>query len=236
MKHRVLIVEDEARMRGLLAENFIFEGYEAMCAGDGHEALTMAQKRTFDLIVLDVMLPAVNGLDVCRTLRERGDDTAIILLTARGQESERVSGLRAGADDYVTKPFSILELLARSAAILRRTSRPALEELTSSQFGKISLDFVHYTARRGKKPLDLSVREFEILKTLIHHAGVTVSRAQLLAEAWPRGAAPTPRTIDSHIRNLRAQIEDDPLRPAYILTVAREGYRFVAPESRSSSI
>ena len=228
MNRSVLIVEDEEHLRDLLAQNFEFEGYETATASNGRQALSAAEKKRFDLVILDIMLPGMSGLDVCQALRRRGDSAAIIMLTAKGHELERVGGLRAGADDYVTKPFSILELLTRAETILRRTSRPVAPELTSFEFGDVSLDFVRFAARRAGSPIELSPREFEILKCLIRHQGETVAREQLLREAWPQEAAPTPRTIDTHIRNLRSKLEKEPSAPAHIITVAREGYRFLA--------
>jgi DNA-binding response OmpR family regulator len=228
VKRRVLIVEDESRLRELVAENFRFEGYEVAEAADGREALALAEKTQFDLIVLDLMLPRTGGMEVCRILRRRKDPAAVIMLTARGEELEKVSGLRAGADDYLTKPFSILELLTRAEVILRRTSRPPDSEPAQFRFGDIEVDFVRLEASRGGRGLELSPREIEILRCLVRHAGETVSREQLLREAWPQEAAPTPRTVDTHIRNLRSKVERDPARPEHIVTVAREGYRFVA--------
>jgi DNA-binding response OmpR family regulator len=223
----VLIVEDEERLRDLLSANFQFEGYETAAASEGRQALALAEKRSFDLVILDVRLPGMSGLEVCRTLRRRRSTAGIIILTALSDEMERVAGLRAGADDYVSKPFSILELLARAEVILRRTSPREPEELSRFDYGDVQLDFVRFSATRAGKPIELSPREFEILKCLIRHRGETVAREQLLREAWPHEAAPTSRTVDTHIRNVRSKIEVKPSEPVHIVTVAREGYRFV---------
>ena len=221
---QILIVEDEPDMALGLKHNFEYEGYEVRVARDGSEGLDAALATPYDLIILDVMLPSLSGLDVCRQLRRKGLATPIIMLTARGQEMDKVIGLETGADDYVTKPFSIKELLARVRAHIRRQSRQPIQHY---RLGDIDLDFLHYKAIRSQVPLDLSPREFEILKYLIEHKGETVTREQLLDDVWGYNNYPITRTIDNHIAKLRQKVEPIPSEPQYIITVHRIGYRFL---------
>ena len=221
---QILVVEDEPDMALGLKHNFEFEGYRVRVAKDGSEGLSAALSNQYDLIILDVMLPSISGLDVCRQLRRKGLTMPIIMLTARGQEMDKIIGLETGADDYVTKPFSINELLARVRAQLRRQSRQPIHHY---RLGDIDLDFLHYKATRRHAPLDLSPREFEILRYLIEHKGETVTRDQLLDDVWGYDNYPITRTIDNHIAKLRQKVEPVPSDPQYIITVHRIGYRFL---------
>ena len=223
---KILIIEDEPDMVLGLRDNFEYEGYGVAVAGDGEEGIKRALADQPDLILLDVMLPRLSGLDVCRRLRREGLDTPIIMLTARGQEMDKVIGLEIGADDYVTKPFSLKELLARVRAHLRRSSNQ-VAELESYQFGEIELNFKKYQALKQGQPLELSPREFEILKYFIQHRGETVTRDQLLDDVWGYDNYPLTRTIDNHIAKLRQKIEVAPAEPQYIITVHRVGYKFL---------
>lgn len=224
---KILIIEDEPNMILGLKDSLEYEGYEVLAARDGEDGLMKASSAKPDLILLDVMLPLISGLDVCRDLRERGIETPIIMLTARSQEIDKVVGLEIGADDYVTKPFSIKELLARIRAHLRRAAKRvvAIEAFT---FGEVELDFKKYRASKRGRELDLSAREFDILRYLIQRQGEIVTRDQLLDEVWGYNNNPISRTIDNHIAKLRQKIEDDPSTPQHIITVHRVGYRFIA--------
>ena len=223
---KVLIIEDEPNMVLGLKDSCEYEGYEVAVARDGKEGLEKASTEKPDIILLDVMLPLMSGLDVCRTLRNRGFEIPILMLTARGEEMDKVVGLEVGADDYVTKPFSIKELLARVRAHLRRSSKQ-LVELESFSFGDVELNFKKLTARKGGQALEVSAREFEILRYLIRHRGETVTRDQLLDEVWGYDSTPITRTVDNHIAKLRQKIEQDPSEPQHIITVHRLGYRFI---------
>jgi DNA-binding response OmpR family regulator len=202
---KILVVEDEPDMVLGLKDNFEFEGYEVLTAADG-----------------------VSALEVCKTLRGEGFDKPIIMLTARGQEIDKVVGLELGADDYVTKPFSIRELLARVRAILRRTEG-SKKRLARYRFADVELDFEIYRAKKGDEPLDLSPREFELLRYLIERKGETVSREKLLEDVWGYESYPSTRTVDTHIAKLRAKIGDSGSEPRYILTIHGTGYKFVDP-------
>ena len=223
---KILIIEDEPNMVLGLKDSCEYEGYEVSVARDGNEGLQKASTENVDLILLDVMLPVMSGIDVCRTLRTRGIETPILMLTARSQEIDKVVGLEVGADDYVTKPFSIKELLARIRAHLRRAAKQVVE-LENFTFGDVELNFKKYAARKRGKALDLSAREFEILRYLIRHRGEIVSRDQLLDEVWGYDSTPVTRTVDNHIARLRQKIEQDPSAPKHIITVHRIGYRFI---------
>jgi two-component system alkaline phosphatase synthesis response regulator PhoP len=211
-----------------LRDNFEFEGYEVTTANDGQSGLEKARALKPDLLVLDVMLPKMSGLEVCKTLRGEGYSLPILMLTARGQEIDKVVGLELGADDYVTKPFSIREVLARVRAILRRTESK-LRRLARYRFGDVDLDFETYRASRGSDALELSPREFELLRYLIERKGETVTRDQLLQDVWGYEDYPSTRTVDTHIAKLRAKIGDSGSEPRYILTIHGSGYKFVDP-------
>jgi DNA-binding response OmpR family regulator len=222
-RRTILVVEDEPAMVRLLSDNLAWEGYEVLIAGDGEAAVQAAARDKPDLILLDIMLPKLDGLAACRLLRERGVHTPIIMLTARNLEQDLITGLKIGADDYMTKPFSVAELLARIEATLRRAG---LSRADRYSFGNVQVDFASFTASKNGVPLELSPREFDILRYLIEHKGRVVSRGEMLSSVWGyAGISPT-RTIDSHIANLRQKIEDSPSEPVYILTVHRVGYKF----------
>jgi len=223
---RVLIIEDEPNMVVGLKDSCEYEGYEVSVARNGKEGLEKALTEKVDIILLDVMLPLMSGIDVCRTLRTRGIETPIVMLTARGQEMDKVVGLEVGADDYVTKPFSIKELLARIRAHLRRSAKQVVK-LESFTFADVELNFKKYAAHKGGHPLELSAREFEILHYLIRRRGEIVTRDQLLDEVWGYDSTPITRTVDNHIARLRQKIELNPSEPRHIITVHRLGYKFI---------
>lgn len=226
---RLLLVEDEPGLVLTLTDRLTSEGYLVETAQDGEAGLARALAEPFDLLILDVMLPHRNGLDVCRHLRERGVHTPIIMLTARGQVVDKVVGLKLGADDYVTKPFEMMELLARIEAQIRRGS--ALPTTAASgesyQFGAIHVDVRKAEVLRDAQPLDLSAREFRLLRYFIEHRGATLSREELLNEVWGYDAIPETRTVDVHVAWLRQKIEPNPRHPQFILTVHGLGYKFV---------
>ena len=223
---KILIIEDEPDMVLGLKDNFEFEGYEVHTAADGAAGLERARAQKPDLVILDIMLPKLSGLEVCKTLRSEGFEAPIIMLTARGQEIDKVVGLELGADDYVTKPVSIRELLARVRAILRRTDGTK-KRLSRYRFADLELDFETYRARKAGEPLDLSPREFELLRYLIERKGETVSRDRLLEDVWGYESYPSTRTVDTHIAKLRAKIGDSGSEPRHILTIHGMGYKFV---------
>ncbi len=201
-----------------LRDNCEFEGFEVVVAGDGVEGLEKALTQRPDVILLDVMLPKMNGLDVCRTLRRRGVLTPIIMLTARGQEPDKVAGLELGADDYVTKPFGIRELMARAQLT---------PQVDGYEFGGIEIDFRRHSATKAGKPLLLSPREFEILRYLVQRRGQIVTREELLDNVWGVSRYLFTRTVDNHIAKLRQKIEAAPADPEYLITVHRIGYKFL---------
>ena len=221
---RILIVEDDPAMSVALRDGFEFEKYTVEMAADGDEGLRLASRAMHDLMILDVMLPRKSGLDICTELRRSGSTTPIIMLTARGQEIDKIVGLKVGADDYVTKPFSFMELLARVEAILRRTSRTSDDEFS---FGDVYLDFRTYQAKKGGAPLDLTPREFSILRYFIDHADQVVSRDALLNHVWGYDSSAFTRTVDTHMARLRQKVESTPSEPRHLLTVHRAGYKFV---------
>ena len=223
---KILVVEDEPNMVAGLRDNFEFEGYEVITAGDGIEGLQKALDESPDLVVLDVMMPRMSGLEVCKQLRTKRASIPIIMLTARGQEVDKVVGLELGADDYVSKPFSIRELLARVKAILRRASA-APKDQEHHAFGDIEVDLRRCRVVKSGKLLDVSSKEFELLKYFISHSGETLSRDRLLEDVWGYDNFPTTRTVDTHLVRLRQKLEPDPEQPQYFLTVHGTGYRFV---------
>jgi DNA-binding response OmpR family regulator len=224
---KVLIVEDDQAMAVALRDGFEYEGYTVLVAKDGETGLRMAAEKDLGLIILDVMLPKMSGLDVCKRLRNEGNDIPIILLTARGQEIDKVLGLKMGADDYVTKPFSFFELCARVEAVIRRASKQG-DKVDIFQFGDVKIDFKELAATRKGRKLDLSPREFKLLKYMVDHRGKVVTREQLLDAVWGYENFPFTRTVDTHIAKLRQKIEEDPSNPLYIVTVHRAGYKFVS--------
>ncbi len=226
---RALIVEDDEAMAVALRDGFHYEGYEVILARDGAAGLRLASETSPDIVILDVMLPRMTGLDVCKRLRNDGNDVPIIMLTARGQEIDKVLGLKLGADDYVTKPFSFMELTARAEAILRRVNGSGSSMLAPDRFafGDVVLDFRRHEASKGGEPLELSPREFHLLQYFVRHHGEVVSREQLLDEVWGYEHIPFTRTVDTHIAKLRKKIEDRPSDPRFLVTVHRMGYKFV---------
>jgi DNA-binding response OmpR family regulator len=224
-KKVIMVAEDEAAMVRLLRDNLTYEGYEVLVAGDGEAAVETALRTRPDLILLDIMLPKLDGLSVCRQLRESHLDTPIIMLTARNLEQDKITGLKIGADDYMTKPFSISELLARTEATLRRADRKPCNTFT---FGDVCLDFGNFTATKNGAPIELSPREFNLLRYMVENRGRVISRNEMLARVWHVGGDLHTRTVDTHILNLRQKVEDTPSSPAYIQTVHRIGYRFNA--------
>jgi len=223
---KILVVEDEPNMVQGLRDNFEFEGYQVITANDGIEGLRKALDESPDLVVLDVMMPRMSGLEVCKQLRAKRASIPIIMLTARGQEVDKVVGLELGADDYVTKPFSIRELLARVKAILRR-SAGAPKHQEQHSFGNVEVDLRRCRVVKSGKLLDVSSKEFELLKYFISHSGETLSRDRLLEDVWGYDNFPTTRTVDTHLVRLRQKLEPDPEQPQYFLTVHGTGYRFV---------
>ncbi len=222
-RQTVLIVEDDPVMLRGLRDNFDFEGYHVLTATDGESGLQEAMRANPDLIVLDLMLPKVNGYEICRYLREEGKDMPILMLTARGQEADIVLGLKLGADDYVTKPFSIRELLARADALLRRR-RKAEPELHT--WGDCRLDLAAHTFTRAGKPIALSPKEWDLLKFLVTNAGRALSRDTIMSSVWGYDCSVTPRSIDRFVTMLRHKIEPEPAKPRFIQTVREFGYRF----------
>jgi two-component system alkaline phosphatase synthesis response regulator PhoP len=222
---KVLIVEDDQAMAVALRDGFTYEGYAVHVARDGAAGLRMAEERSHDLLILDVMLPRMSGLDVCRQLRSAGNDTPIIMLTARGQEIDKVLGLKTGADDYVTKPFSFLELMARVEAVLRRTSKSP-EQVEQASFGDVEMNFKTFEASKAGRAVELSPREFKMMKYFVEHRGEVVTRDQLLDHVWGYEGLPLTRTVDMHIAKLRQKIEDTPSDPRHVITVHRVGYKF----------
>jgi DNA-binding response OmpR family regulator len=223
---KILVVEDEPAMVAGLRDNFEFEGYEVITARDGVEGLERALDESPDLVVLDVMMPRMSGLEVCKQLRAKRASLPIIMLTARGQEVDKVVGLELGADDYVTKPFSIRELLARVKSVLRRTAVLPKDKEQHS-FSDVEVDLRRCRVVRSGKALDISSKEFDLLKYFICHPGETLSRDRLLEDVWGYENYPTTRTVDTHLVRLRQKLEPDPEQPQYFLTVHGTGYRFV---------
>jgi two-component system alkaline phosphatase synthesis response regulator PhoP len=225
---KVFLVEDEPGLVMTLTDRLRSEGYQVEHSADGVSALERASKESFDVILLDVMLPGANGFDVCRDLRNKGVVTPIIMLTARGQVADKVVGLKLGADDYLAKPFDMMELVARIEAQIRRAAT-ATQVITAQQytFGNIAVDFRKAEVRRDDAEIELSAREFQLLRYFIEHRGATLSRDELLNEVWGYNAMPSTRTVDVHVAWLRQKIEPNPRHPQYVLTVHGLGYKFV---------
>jgi two-component system alkaline phosphatase synthesis response regulator PhoP len=222
---RLLLVEDEPGLVLTLTDRLEREGYSIDSSADGESGLERAAGEAFDLILLDVMLPRLNGFDVLRELRKRGVETPVIMLTARGQIVDKVVGLKMGADDYVTKPFEMVELLARIEAKLRRAPT-APHPSEGYQFGDVRVDFRRAEVTRDGAPLELSAREFQLLKYFIEHRGATLTREELLNEVWGYNSMPSTRTVDVHVAWLRQKIEPNARHPQYVLTIHGMGYKF----------
>ena len=228
MNGRILLIEDEPGLVLTLRDRLTSEGCAVESARDGKAGLQKATGEHFDLIILDVMLPGGSGFDVCRDLRQRGITTPIIMLTARGQLIDRVLGLKIGADDYVTKPFEMAELLARVEAQLRRTRIQPLSTLPATyQFGAVRVNFARAEVERAGEAIELSALEFKLLQFLIKRRGDTLSRDQMLNEVWGYDAMPSTRTVDVHVAGLRQKLEENPRHPRFILTAHGLGYKFV---------
>jgi two-component system alkaline phosphatase synthesis response regulator PhoP len=227
MKEKILIVEDEKELINGLRLNLEFEGYEVISAEDGEEGLSKACSDAPDLILLDIMLPKKDGLEVCRELRQQNITTPIIMLTAKGEEVDKVVGLEIGADDYITKPFSLKELLARIKAHLRRGRREKRSAPAIYRYNDIEIDFVHFKIRRNGKEFDLTSLEVDILRYFVAYRGEVVTREELLDKVWGHEKYPSTRTIDNHILKLRKKLEHDPSKAKVIFSVYGEGYRFM---------
>src|ERR1019366_8299949 len=226
MERRILLVEDEPGLVMTLGDRLRSEGHRVESAADGQTGLDMACDAAFDLIILDIMLPRKNGMDVCRDLRQRGIQTPILMLTARGQVVDRVVGLKLGADDYLTKPFEMMELLARVEALLRRSRTMAANASDSFAFGPIHVDFRSAEVRREGAPVELSTLEIKLLRYFVEHRGAVVGRDELLDKVWGYDATPVTRTVDVHVASLRQKLEANPSKPEYIVTVHGLGYKF----------
>ena len=230
MEESILLVEDESGLRATLSDRLRDEGYAVETAVDGEDGLEKASKSAFDLIVLDVMLPRLSGLDVCRELRKRGVATPILMLTVRNETVDKVVGLRIGADDYLTKPFDAAELLARIDALLRRLSSRSDEG--QYQFGTIRVDLGKSQVTREGKPVYLTGREFQLLRYFVERAGTIIPRDELLRAVWGYDSNTFTRTVDTHVRTIRQKLEEKPHWPTLILTISGVGYKLVNPNNK----
>jgi two-component system alkaline phosphatase synthesis response regulator PhoP len=224
---KLLLVEDEPGLVMTLTDRLVAEGYDVESAGDAVTALERGGAGAHDLILLDVMLPGGNGFDICRTLRQRGITSPILMLTARGQVVDRVVGLKLGADDYLVKPFDMAELLARIEALLRRAPA-ATTSNDNFRFGDVVVDFRRAEVSKAGRVVELSAREFKLLRYFAEHVGATISRDELLNEVWGYHAMPSTRTVDVHVAWLRQKLETNPRHPQHLLTIHGLGYKFVA--------
>ncbi|HEX2836243.1 MAG TPA: response regulator transcription factor [Thermoanaerobaculia bacterium] len=227
MKRNILLVEDEESLILTLGDRLESEGYALTIARDGEAALELATRQRFDGILLDVALPKKNGFDVCRDLRQKGVQTPILMLTARGQVIDRVLGLKLGADDYVTKPFEMIELLARIEALMRRARTLTANSADAYSFGDVEADFRSAEVKRGGAAVELSGLELKLLRYLVEHRGAVLTRDELLEKVWGYDATPVTRTVDVHIASLRQKLEPNPSRPEFIVTVHGLGYKFL---------
>ena len=221
----ILIIEDDISILEGLKDNLEFEGYQVLTETDGKKGLKLAIEKSIGVLLLDIMLPGLNGYEICRKIKKDKPDLPVIMLTARGSEMDKVSGLDTGADDYITKPFSLPELLARIRAAFRRIKVGA-DAIESYSFGEIRLDFLKLQAFVGTREISLSAREFEVMEYLIQNEGKAVHRHDLLNEVWGYEAMPTTRTVDNLILDLRKKLEQDPSKPKYFVSVRGVGYRF----------
>jgi two-component system alkaline phosphatase synthesis response regulator PhoP len=226
MQPNILFVEDEKALRMTVGDRLRSEGYNVDFAADGDDGLRKATGLPFDLIILDVMLPGRDGFSVCAEIRKAGLITPILMLTARGQTNDKVKGLKTGADDYVTKPFHMKELMARVEALLRRIPANADSHSGVDHFGSVRIDRKGTAVLRDGEPLNLSAREFQLLKYFVDHPGTTISREELLTQVWGYNVSTYTRTVDVHVASLRQKLEPDPRQPRYIVTVQRVGYKF----------
>jgi len=226
MPKKILIIEDDPGILLSLKDEFESEGYTVSTAEDGEKGLEIAKQQRPDLIILDIMLPVLDGYEVCKRLRMEGDTTPVIMLTVKDKEIDRVLGLELGADDYVTKPFSLRELMARVKSVLRRTEERT-KDLTSYSFGQVELDFKKYEAKKKGKKLELTPLEFQMLKLFIQRKGEVITRDDFLDKIWGEDNTYVSfRTVDSHIANIRKKIEDDPSSPKHIISIRGVGYKF----------
>ncbi len=232
---RILIIEDDISILNGLKDVLIFKSYDVLTATDGESGYETAVEKSPDLIILDIMLPKMDGFTLCKKLRDAGDITPVLMLTARGEEPDKVQGLDFGADDYVTKPFSLPELLARVRALLRRRPGEEAEKVSpdSIRLGNIFLDFKKYEALKEGQPLSLTPKEFGILRCLATRAGDVVTRDELLDEVWGYDKYPTTRTVDNHLAQLRSKIEENPANPQYLITVHGVGYKLVWDDEKT---
>jgi DNA-binding response OmpR family regulator len=225
---RILVIEDDLAILRGLKDNLEYESYDVFTATDGEQGYSLIKEKRPDLIILDLMLPKMNGYELCRKVRGEGITIPILMLTARGEEMDRVVGLDMGADDYVTKPFSVPELMARVRAIFRRVQKAKTGDLPGElQFGDVAIDFKRFEARKGKVDLTMSRKEFGVLRLLAARVGEVVTRDELLDEVWGYDQYPTTRTVDNHISLLRTKLEADPSRPRHLITVHGVGYKLV---------
>ncbi|MGB7294907.1 MAG: response regulator transcription factor [Candidatus Aminicenantales bacterium] len=225
---RILIIEDDLAILRGLKDNLEYESYEVLTATDGEQGYALLREKKPDLVILDLMLPRMSGYELCRKVRKEGNTIPILMLTARGEEVDRVLGLDLGADDYVTKPFSVPELLARIRAIMRRVQQDKTGDLPDDlHFGEISVDFKCFEARKGEKVLNMSRKEFGVLRVLAARVGEVVTRDELLDAVWGYDQYPTTRTVDNHIALLRTKLEDDLSNPRHLITVHGVGYKLI---------
>lgn len=223
---RILIIEDDPAIIKGLSDVLTEEHYEVVTEEDGEKGFKFAQNENIALIILDLLLPSKNGIEICTDLRKKGINTPILMLTSKKEEMDKVLGLEVGADDYVTKPFSVRELLARVKALLRRKNE-ITKDIEDYSFGSVQIDFKKQTAAKKNKPIELSTTEFKILKFFIEHEGEVVTRDNLLDKVWGYDVFPTSRTVDNYFLAIRKQIEDDPSAPKHLITVPKAGYKFV---------
>ena len=223
---RILIIEDDPAISKGLFDALLEEHYEVVTEDDGEKGFKFAQNENIALIILDLMLPSKNGIEICTDLRKKGINTPILMLTSKKEEMDKVLGLEVGADDYVTKPFSVRELMARIKSLLRR-KQEIVREVEEYVFGSVQIDFKKQSASKKNKLIELSTTEFKILKYFIEHEGEVVTRDNLLDKVWGYDVFPTSRTVDNYILSIRKQIEDDPSNPKHLITVPKAGYKFV---------
>jgi len=223
---KILLVEDEPSLVRTLSDRLTSEGYEIEAAGEAEAALDLAVRQPFDLVILDIMLPGRDGFEVCRELRQRGFDMPILMLTARSEVVDKVVGFKLGADDYLTKPFEMIELVARVEALLRRARGPSAPSSSSFVFGDVRVDFRSAVVTRDGTEVALSSLEFRLLRHFIENRGAVISREQLLDDVWGYEATPYTRTVDVHVASLRQKLETNPSKPEFIVTVHRMGYKF----------
>jgi two-component system alkaline phosphatase synthesis response regulator PhoP len=227
MSKKLLLIEDEPGLRLTLTDRLVSEGFEVETAPEGNEGFRRASSEGWDLLILDLMLPGKSGLDICRDLRQQGNGVPILMLTAKGQTVDKVLGLKIGADDYLTKPFEMMELLARIEALLRRAEAAPSARADGYQFGDVKVDFRSTEVARGDELISLSAMEFQLLKFFIQNRGETLSRERLLQDVWEYDSTPSTRTVDVHVAWLRQKIESDPKKPHWIQTVHGLGYKFI---------